>query len=74
MGTLGVIRCPPQPVLMFHGRLVYVVVQRLGEKWYVVLNRKKYLFMGPESGEKSDVIACSLIETAKLNGLDPKYR
>ena len=37
----------------------------------VALGRKNYLFMGSESGGKSAAIAYSLIETAKLNGVDP---
>lgn len=34
--------------------------------------RKNYLFMGSEGGEKSAAIAYTLIETAKLNGVDPQ--
>ena len=34
--------------------------------------RKNYLFMGSERGGKSAAIAYTLIETAKLNGVDPQ--
>ncbi|MEE8393466.1 MAG: transposase domain-containing protein, partial [Rhodospirillales bacterium] len=36
------------------------------------LGRKNYLFMGSERGGKSAAIAYTLIETAKLNGVDPQ--
>ena len=36
------------------------------------LGRKNYLFMGSEGGGKSAAIAYTLIETAKLNGVDPQ--
>ncbi len=35
------------------------------------LGRKNYLFMGSERGGKSAAIAYTLIETAKLCGVDP---
>ena len=38
----------------------------------IALGRKNYLFMGSERGGKSAAIAYSLIETAKLNGVDPQ--
>ena len=38
----------------------------------VALGRKNYLFMGSESGGKSAAIAYTLIQTAKLNGVDPQ--
>lgn len=38
----------------------------------VALGRKNYLFMGSEGGGKSAAIAYILIETAKLNGVDPQ--
>jgi transposase len=38
----------------------------------VALGRKNYLFMGSESGGKAAAIAYTLIETAKLNGVDPQ--
>lgn len=38
----------------------------------VGLGRKNYLFMGSEGGGKSAAIAYTLIETAKLNGVDPQ--
>jgi len=38
----------------------------------IALGRKNYLFMGSEGGGKSAAIACTLIETAKLNGVDPQ--
>ena len=38
----------------------------------VALGRKNYLFMGSEGGGKSAAIAYTLIETAKLNGVDPQ--
>ena len=36
------------------------------------LGRKNYLFMGSQTGGKSAAIAYTLIETAKLNGVDPQ--
>jgi len=38
----------------------------------IALGRKNYLFMGSQSGGKSAAIAYTLIETAKLNGIDPQ--
>lgn len=38
----------------------------------VALGRKNYLFMGSEGGGKAAAIAYTLIETAKLNGIDPQ--
>ena len=38
----------------------------------LALGRKNYLFMGSERGGKAASIAYTLIETAKLNGLDPQ--
>ena len=38
----------------------------------VALGRKNYLFVGSQGGGKSAAIAYSLIETAKLNGVDPQ--
>ena len=38
----------------------------------VALGRKIDLFMGSERGGKSAAIAITLIETAKLNGVDPQ--
>ena len=38
----------------------------------IALGRKNYLFMGSESGGKAAAIAYTLIETAKLNGVDPQ--
>ncbi len=35
-------------------------------------SRKNYLFMGSERGGKSAAIAYTLIETAKLSGVDPQ--
>ena len=37
----------------------------------VALGRKNYLFVGSEAGGKAAAIAYTLIETAKLNGIDP---
>ena len=37
----------------------------------VAIGRKNYLFMGSEGGGKAAAIAYTLIETAKLNGVDP---
>jgi len=36
----------------------------------IALGRKNYLFMGSEGGGKSAAVAYTLIETAKLNGVD----
>ena len=38
----------------------------------IALGRKNYLFMGSDNGGRSAAIACTLIETAKLNGVDPQ--
>ena len=38
----------------------------------LALGRKDYLFMGSLAGGKAASIAYSLIETAKMNGLDPQ--
>ena len=38
----------------------------------VALGRKNYLFVGSEGGGKSAAIADTLIETAKLNGVNPQ--
>lgn len=37
----------------------------------VALGRKNYLFVGSEAGCKAAAIAYTLIETAKLNAIDP---
>ena len=38
----------------------------------VALGRKNYLFVGSQTGGKSAAITYTLIETAKLNGVDPQ--
>ena len=38
----------------------------------LALNRKNYLFVGSQTGGKSAAIAYTLIETAKLNCVDPQ--
>ena len=38
----------------------------------IALGRKNYLFMGSEGSGKAAAIAYTLIETAKLNGVDPR--
>ena len=38
----------------------------------IALGRKNYLFMGSASGGKAAAIAYTLIETARLNGIDPQ--
>ena len=38
----------------------------------IALGRKNYLFMSSEGGGKAAAIAYTLIETAKLNGVDPQ--
>jgi len=37
----------------------------------IALGRKNYLFVGSEEGGKAAAIAYTLIETAKLNPVDP---
>jgi transposase len=37
----------------------------------IALGRKNYLFVGSEAGGKAAAVAYTLIETAKLNGVDP---
>ena len=38
----------------------------------VAIGRKNYLFVGSQTGGKAAAIAYTLIETAKLNGVDPQ--
>ncbi|SNT07266.1 transposase domain-containing protein, partial [Antarctobacter heliothermus] len=38
----------------------------------LTLGRKNYLFMGSEGGGKAAAIAYSLIETARMNRIDPE--
>ena len=38
----------------------------------IAIGRKNYLFMGSDKGGKAAAIAYTLIETAKLNGVDPQ--
>jgi hypothetical protein len=38
----------------------------------IALGRKNFLFVGSEGGGKSAAIVYTLIETAKLNGIDPQ--
>jgi transposase len=38
----------------------------------VAIGRKNYLFVGSQTGGRAAAIACTLIETAKLNGIDPQ--
>ena len=38
----------------------------------VAIGRKNYLFVGSQTGGRAAAIAYTLIETAKLNGLDPQ--
>ena len=38
----------------------------------IALGRRNYLFMGSEGGGKAAAMAYTLIETAKLNGVDPQ--
>ena len=40
----------------------------------VAVGRKNYLFVGSEGGGKAAAIAYTLIETAKLNRVDPQAR
>ena len=39
----------------------------------IAIGRKNYLFVGSQTGGKAAAIAYTLIETAKLNGVDPQY-
>jgi transposase len=38
----------------------------------IALGRKNYLFMGSDNGGRSAAIDYTLIETAKLNGVNPQ--
>ncbi len=38
----------------------------------IAIGRKNYLFVGSEGGGKAASIAYTLIETAKMNGVDPQ--
>ena len=40
----------------------------------IAIGRKNWLFAGSERGGRSAAIAYTLIETAKLNGVDPQGR
>lgn len=37
----------------------------------IAIGRKNYLFVGSQNGGKAAAIAYTLIETVKLNGIDP---
>jgi transposase len=39
----------------------------------MVMGRKNYLFMGSDSGGQRAAVLYSLMETAKLNDLDPAF-
>ncbi len=38
----------------------------------VAVGRKNYMFMGSEGGGKAAAITYTLVETAKMNGVDPQ--
>ncbi|KIC21353.1 transposase [Leisingera sp. ANG-Vp] len=38
----------------------------------IAISSKNYLFVGSEGGGKAAAIAHTLIETAKMNGIDPQ--
>ncbi len=38
----------------------------------IALGRKNHLFMGSVGGGKAAAIACTLVETARMNGVDPE--
>lgn len=38
----------------------------------MAVGRKNYLFIGSQTGDRAAAIAYTLIETAKLNGVDPQ--
>jgi hypothetical protein len=40
--------------------------------WIPLHKRKTYLFVRSQTGGKAAAIACTLIETAKLNGIGPQ--
>lgn len=40
--------------------------------WAIALGRKNYLFVGSPTGGKAAAVAYTLIETTKLNGVDPR--
>ena len=40
----------------------------------IAIGRKSYLFVGSQAGGRAAAIAYTLIETAKLNGVDPQAR
>ncbi len=62
----------------FRGRLLLRDLQELDNNTAersmrpIALGRKNYLFMGSEGGGKAAAIAYTLVETAKLNGVDPQ--
>ena len=48
--------------------------ERDGAYRSVAIGRKNYLFVGSQTGGRAAAIAYTLIETAKLNGVDPQAR
>ena len=38
----------------------------------VAIGRKNYLFVESQTGGRAAAIACTLVETAKLKGIDPQ--
>ena len=63
-----------------HFRVAYLEVGRLSidnnsaerGRRSIALRRKNYSFMGSDNGGRSAAIAYTLIETVKLNGVDPQ--
>lgn len=45
--------------------------RRLGGLWHIALNRKNALFAGSDGGGEHWATIASLIETCKLNDVDP---
>ena len=61
---------------MRHGLAEYSRDRKVGSKprllRSVAIGRKNYLFVGSLTGGRAAAIAYTLIETAKLNGVDPQ--
>ena len=58
-----------------YGQLYHIAVSAAGDPKQtptIALDRKNYLFLGSERGDKSAAIAYTMIETAKLNSVDPQ--
>jgi len=68
----GLTRLPKMSVYLEHGELELDNNAAERSMRCIAIGRKNYLFVGSEGGGKAAAIAYTLIETAKLNGVDPQ--